>query len=147
MLSDRLRAAVREELGGSYSPYAASSPNEAYRDYGFIFAHITTDPAEMAAVREAVLEAAADLAAKGLSDDELDRARRPLLTTLREARRTNAYWLRSVLGASQEQPQRLDWARSFLADHEAVTRDELNALAREYLDPARALSILIVPAE
>ncbi len=147
VLSDRLRAVVREKLGGSYSPFAASSPNEAYRDYGFIFAQITTDPAEMAAVREAVLETAADLAIHGLSADELDRARRPLLTTLREARRTNAYWLRSVLGASQEQPQRLDWARTFLADHEAVTRDELNALAREYLAPERAIRILIAPAE
>ncbi len=147
VLSDRLRAAVREELGGSYSPFAASAPSQTYRDYGFIFAHITTDPAEMPRVREAVLEAAADLAVNGLSDDELERARLPVLTTLREARRTNAYWLGSVLGASQEQPERLDWARSFLADHEAITREELNALAREYLDPARSLRILIAPAE
>jgi zinc protease len=146
VLDDRLRAAVREKLGGSYSPYAASAPSDTYRDYGFIFAHITTDPAETTRVREAVLEAASDLAANGLSDDELERALLPVLTTLREARRTNAYWLGSVLGASQEQPERLDWARSFLADHEAITREELNALAREYLDPARSLRILIAPA-
>lgn len=147
VLDDRLRAAVREKLGGSYSPYAASAPSDTYREHGYLFAHITTDPSEMPRVREAVLEAAADLAAKGLNDDELNRARLPLLTTLREARRNNAYWLGSVLGASQEQPQRLDWARSFLADHEAVTREELNTLAREYLDPARALRILIAPAQ
>jgi zinc protease len=147
VLRDRLRATVREELGGSYSPFAASAPSQTYHDYGFILANITTDPAEMPRVREAVLEAAADLAAKGVGEDELERARLPVLTTLREARRTNAYWLSSVLGASQEQPERLDWARSFLADHEAITREELNALAREYLDPARAVRILIAPAE
>lgn len=147
VLTDRLRTAVREELGGSYSPYAASAPSDTYRDHGYLFAHITTDPAEMPRVREAVLGAAADLAANGLSDDELNRARLPLLTSLREARRTNAYWLGSVLGASQEQPWRLDWARTFLSDHEAISRDDLNALARDYLNPERALRILISPAE
>jgi zinc protease len=147
VLKDRIRAAVREKLGGSYSPYATSAPSQTYRDYGFLFAHITTDPAEMSRVRDAVLETAADLAANGLTDDELERALLPVLTTLREARRTNAYWLGSVLGASQEQPERLDWARSFLADHKAITREELNSLAREYLDPARSLRILIAPAE
>ncbi|MEN9841385.1 MAG: hypothetical protein RL376_1185, partial [Verrucomicrobiota bacterium] len=147
ILSDRLRTAVREELGGSYSPQAGNAPSETYRERGFILAQVLTDPPEIEAVRKAVLAAAADLAARGVSDDELARARQPLLTSLQESERTNAYWLNTVLGAAQEQPWRLDWARSRRADYEAITKTELDALARQYLDPARALQFTIVPAQ
>ncbi len=146
ILSDRLRTAVREELGGSYSPQAGNAPSETYRDRGFIVAQVLTDPPEIEAVRKAVLAAAADLAAHGIKDDELIRARQPLLTSLQESERTNAYWLTTVLGAAQEQPWRLDWARSRRADYESITKAELEALARQYLDPARALQFTIVPA-
>ena len=147
VLGDRLRTAVRQKLGGSYSPTAGSAPSETYRDYGFLFAQVLTDPAELEAVRAEVHAAAADLAAHGVSTDELNRARQPVLTALHESERTNAYWLVNVLGAAQEQPWRLDAARDRVADHEAITKAELDTLARAYLDPARAIQFTIVPTE
>ncbi len=146
ILGDRLRKTVREELGGSYSPTAASAPSDTYFDFGFIVAQVTLDPADLERVRPAVLEAAADLAAHGVTADELNRVRQPILTSLRETERTNAYWLDAVLAASQEQPWRLDWARTRFADHEAVTEAELDALAKAYLDPARSIRFTIKPA-
>jgi Predicted Zn-dependent peptidases len=143
IFSDRLRKTVREEIGGSYSPSAGSLPSETFRDYGFIAARITLDPAEAERVGAAVLAAAEDLAANGVTEDELDRARRPVLTSLRETERTNAYWLHAVLAAAQEQPWRLDWARSRYADHEAVAKAELDALAAAYLPPGRAIRFTI----
>jgi zinc protease len=50
-----------------------------------------------------------------------------------------------VLASSQEQPWRLDWARTRYSDYEAITKPELDALARTYLDPARALRFTIQP--
>lgn len=146
IFDDRLRKTVREELGGSYSPSAYAVPNEVYRDFGFIIAQITLDPAELERVRPALFAAAADLAENGVTEDELNRARLPILTSLRESERTNAYWLGSVLAAAQEQPARLDWARSRYADFGAITKEELDALARAYLDPARAIRFTIKPA-
>ncbi|MCU0793850.1 MAG: insulinase family protein [Opitutaceae bacterium] len=146
VLGDRLRKTVREELGGSYSPDAYSAPSDTYHDFGFIIAQVTLDPAELDRVRSAVLEAAADLAKNGVTDDELNRARLPLLTSLRESERRNAYWLNQVLASSQEQPLRLDWARSRYADFESITKAELDALAAAYLDPARSIRFTITPA-
>ncbi len=146
IFSDRLRKTVREELGGSYSPSAGSMPNETYRDYGFIAARVTLDPAEADKVRAAVLSDAEDLAKHGVTDDELNRARLPVLTSLRESERTNAYWLNTVLAAAQEQPWRLDRARDRYADHEAITKAELDALAASYLSPERAIKFTIVAA-
>ena len=43
-----------------------------------------------------------------VAEDELDRAKKPVLTMLRESSRTNDYWLRSVLSRAQERPEVLD---------------------------------------
>ncbi len=146
ILGDRLRKTVREELGGSYSPGAASAPSDTYRDYGFLFARLTLESHDVERIRPAVLAAAADLFANGVTEDELERAKLPVITAVRESERTNAYWLNAVLGTSQEQPWRLDWARSRAADLAAITKPELDALARAYLDPARALQFTVLPA-
>ncbi len=145
ILGDRLRRTVREELGGSYSPGAASMPSDTYRDYGFLFARLTLEASDVERIRPAVLAAAADLFEHGVTEDELERAKLPVLTALRESERTNAYWLNAVLGTSQEQPQRLDWARTRTADHSEVTKPQLDALAREYLNPACAFQFTILP--
>lgn len=143
IFSDRLRKVVREELGGSYSPGAGSAPSDTYRDYGFLLARVTLDPAEAGRVRPAILAAAADLAKNGVTEDELNRSRLPILTELRESARTNAYWLNSVLADAQERPERLDRARDRLADYEAITKADLDALAAAYLAPDRAIRFTI----
>jgi zinc protease len=146
ILGNRLLKTIREELGGSYSPNASNQPNDTFPAYNFIAAQIVLNPDDLDRIRPAVLGVAANLVAKGVEADELNRARQPILTMLRESERTNAYWVRTVLGAAQEQPWLLDWARRRRADYEAVTLDELNTLARAYLDPSRAIVFVIKPA-
>jgi zinc protease len=79
-----------------------------------------------------------------VTDDELDRARKPALTAIRESARVNGYWL-GVLSRAQEKPEHLDRARTREADVLAVTAAELSALAKSYLTAERASRILIVP--
>jgi len=146
VFSDRLRVKIREQLGDAYSPQAGSIPSETFRDYGLIFTQITVDPSKAALVTKAALAIADDLAKKGVTSDELERAKKPILTTLRESARNNTYWLNAVLGNVQEIPQRLDWCRTRYSDNEAITVAELNALAKTYLAPARAFRVTVVPA-
>jgi zinc protease len=88
---------------------------------------------------------AAALAADGASADELDRARRPILGMLGKSLRDNSYWLRSVLGRSQAEPERIELARDRDADYRSITLDEINALAAKYLTGGNAISITIRP--
>lgn len=74
-----------------------------------------------------------------------ERAKKPELTEIKESLRTNRYWLESVLALAQEEPQRLDWARTHYADTAKITKADLDALAAEYLDPMRAARFAIVP--
>ncbi|HEY0968581.1 MAG TPA: insulinase family protein [Opitutaceae bacterium] len=148
VFADRLRVKVREELGGAYSPGAGNTSSETYRGYGYMIANVTVDPERASEIADVVTAIAADLAANGVSEDELDRARQPILTSIRESSRTNQYWLGSVLASAQEFPERLDYSRSRTADFEGITKAEVDALAKAYLgsDRASRAGVLPVPA-
>ncbi len=146
ILSDRLRVRIREEIGGAYSPSAGSMASDTYSGYGYINAYIVVEPDKAEEIATVTREIAADLAQNGVTDDELQRAKLPLLTSLRESARTNAYWLNAVLASAQEFPQRLDWARTRYSDIEAVTKPELDALARQYFGSDRAFQVIVLPS-
>ena len=97
------------------------------------------------ASRPRIRAAATALVKDGVTDEELERAKQPILTSLRESTRTNGYWIGSVLSSAQEEPQRLEWSRTRYADNESVTAAELTALAKLYLDPARASEFIVLP--
>ena len=145
VFSDRLRVKIREEMGGTYSPRAASSSSDTFAGYGYLSTSIDVDPATAAKVREAVVDLADDLARNGVTAEELERARLPARTAARESLRTNAYWLQAVLSRAQEKPEVLEWARSRTADLEAVTAAELSALARAYLGRERVSRVTVLP--
>jgi zinc protease len=146
VLSDRLRVRLREQMGSTYSPEAGSTASDVFPGYGYITANALVDPAKAAVIADAVAAVARDLQAKGATQDELDRAKNPVLTSIRESERTNQYWMR-VLSKAQERPEVLDWARSRRADFEKITTADIDALAAAYLDPARASRVVIHPIE
>ena len=145
ILSDRLRVKVREEMGDAYSPEAYSAPSDTYIHYGYLLSQITINPAQAQNVIDTVLAIAADLQKNGVTPDELERAKKPVLTSLQESARTNTYWLNSVVAACQEFPQRLEWCRTRYSDFEGIAKAEIDALAAQYLDPARTFRVIVRP--
>ncbi|MBA3849242.1 MAG: peptidase M16 [Opitutus sp.] len=145
VLSDRLRVKLREEMGDTYSPDAGALLSDTFTGYGHLLAQATVSPDKARAVADAIKAAAADLFAHGVTEEELVRAKQPVLTSVKQAQRTNPYWLASVLGAAQEQPQRLDWARTMLSGNEAITAAELGALAKKYLRPDKVHEFISLP--
>ena len=146
VFSDRLRVEIREKLGGTYSPNAGADLSDTYPGYGWLIADATVAPAEARMIADAIKKVAAALHDGGVTEEELVRAKQPVLTALRESSRTNPYWLGSVLAAAQEFPERLDWSRSRYSDNESVTAAELSALAKQFYVPAKVSEFIIVPA-
>lgn len=146
ILDDRLRLKLREEMGDAYSPFAHNLPSDTWTEFGYLFASVTVDPPQAEKVIEAISEIATDLA-KGdrITEDELERAKLPQLTSIEEMRRTNRYWMGSVLESSQEYPQRIDWSRSFVDDYRNISVEEINALAKEYLKAEAQVSVVVRP--
>ena len=88
-----------------------------------------------------------ELATKGATADELDRALKPLFSQLKQSLRDNKYWLNTVISQCQLDPKRLDLARERDADYASITVKEINALAKKYLKAENALLIGIKPKQ
>ena len=145
IFEDRLRVKLREQMGGTYSPEAGASLSDTFPGYGVLAAEATVAPDQARAIADAIKGVAADLYKNGVTEEELVRAKEPILTSIRQSQRTNPYWLSTVLASAQEFPERVEWSRTRLADTESVTSVELTALARQYLDPAKASEFISLP--
>ncbi len=146
ILDDRLRLKIREELGETYSPMAHHLANDTFTGYGYMFAAATLKPDQVEKVKPMFVEIGANIE-KGISDDEFERARAPQLQQLVQTRRDNRYWLTRVLMNCQSQPYRLDWSRSLMDDFSSIKKQDLEALARQYLGSTRVLTVGIVPTQ
>lgn len=146
IFSDRLRVQVREEMGEAYSPYAFNNSSHTFSNFGFIRAFVGADPGQADALADKVVEIAAALAREGPDEDELVRAVEPQRTAIRQQRRDNRYWLNRVVADSQRRPQQLEWARTLETYLDHVTLEEMEVLAREFLQPEGAVKVLVLPA-
>lgn len=147
IFSDRLRVRIRDEMSGAYSPEAFNEGSAVFPGYGSTQAYLTVDPPRADAIVRAVLAVAGDLEKRGVTADELTRAKNPMLAEIQESERTNEYWLEVVLDRAQEEPWRLDWARTRRSDYAGITAAEVDALGARYLDPARAFRFIVLPAK
>lgn len=145
ILEDRLRIKVREELGATYSARIQSESSQIFPGYGYLSASIDVEPSAAGKISDLAIDIADELSRKGVTDDEFNRAREPILSYFRQSLRENNYWLNAVLGGAQEKPERLEWARTRIADTEAITPAEISALAAKYLGRQRVSRATILP--
>lgn len=145
VFSDRLRVQVREEIGEAYSPYAYNNSSDTYTDYGVFQAIVGVEPGKAGMIQDILVRIGSDLAGSGIDKDELVRAIEPIKNQIEEYRRTNGYWLNSVLSRSQYEPVRLDWARSFEGFWETITPRQISDLARLYLKPDNGVKVQVQP--
>lgn len=144
ILKDRLRAKIREAIGGTYTPSAANHATE-FPGFGYLHAMVDVDPASAAKIQNLIIDIADDLRLHGATEDEFKRAHEPMVNAAEQASRDNEYWLSSVLARAQQNPEWLDWARSRLADLRAIRREDESALAAQYLGRERASRAIIAP--
>jgi len=145
ILDDRLRIKVREELGETYSPACYHVASDTFTGYGYMTAMIELKPEQAEQIAKLVAEIGSELAKGPITDDEFDRAMKPQMSQLEQMRRDNRYWTQNVLRNCQEQPQRLEWARSILDDFAKITKEDLQKLAAEYLAGGQTLTVNLQP--
>ncbi|MFA5257335.1 MAG: insulinase family protein [Opitutales bacterium] len=146
IVTDRLRVELREKLGEAYSPYAFNAPSDTFKGYGYLACISTVAPDKLGQVADLVRQVGADIAADGVTQDELDRALKPMFEQVTEWRRNNNYWLGNVLASSQEFPARIEWARSMVGDLRSISTAQIDELAKTYLQPDRAIDVRVFPA-
>jgi zinc protease len=145
VFDDRLRETIREELGATYSPVAYNDPSRAYDGYGLFQTLIHLAPEEAGPVIGAVKEISTEIRETGVTEDEVRRAVDPTLTSIKDMRRENRYWLSTVLDGSRDHPEQIQWSRNIVKDYASITPEAVHEMARRYLDNARAATVIITP--
>jgi len=136
--SSRLFQQVREHRGLTYS---ISSGVSHYSDAGALTVQCATSRAKAAQVLDVVAEQVDDLRTHGITDDELARAKRALrgglLLGLEDSGSRGAR-----LGVSETVRGRITPLEDHLAAIDAVTSDDIVAVARRVLDSPRSLAVV-----
>ena len=133
VVNERIRVRIRNELGEAYSPFAYHDASRVFDGMGHLVAIVNVDAERLGLIGEILGDIAASIVEDGIGDDEFERVLNPRIRSLENQARSNPYWLGTVLLGAREHPRQLDWARTLFTDYPAITRGEVEALAREYL--------------
>jgi zinc protease len=145
VLQLRLNEEIREQQGAAYSPSAGHNASDNVSTYGYLSAQVETPPQGLDRFFTDVATIARSLRDTPISADELQRARRPYVERLQRSRASSNEWWLAQLDGIQERPERAESVRDGIAQYEAVTPAELQALARQYLVDDRAFRLAIRP--
>lgn len=145
LLTERLRLRLREELGAAYGCSTQFNEFDGLPGYNYfsIYAEVAPEHAQQAArLMKSELVA---MTKNRFSDDEFERVKQPFLRHREQDLRENLYWAFTVLRDAQERPERLAATRDRTADTAAITRRELEKLARRYFDPRKCFHFVAYP--
>lgn len=139
----KLTDELRETLGATYSPSTNSLNSSVFPGFGYLSASSEVEPSNIDLVFETINQMTLDIAAGGITEDELKRARQPILENIEESMRNNGSWL-TVVSTAQSNPDYLDRFRTVSDVYSTVTIDDIIAAAQQYLKPEAALQIRII---
>jgi zinc protease len=145
VLELRLIDEIREKQGTTYSPNAGSSASSVFKGYGFVSATIEAQPEKLTPFFADVSKIVAELRNTPISQDELDRAKKPALEALEKSKQTNEFWLGQLSGAQGDR-RKLDAIRTSASSLQRVTAADVQAMARQYLTDDKAFKVVVVPA-
>ena len=141
-LTDR----IREELGQAYSPSAGVRTSRVYTDYGTITINVSLEDTQIDAARAAIDELLSDLAADGITQDLIERARKPLLERHENTLKGLGGYT-SLAARAQTHPELIDRFFVYPDLLSAVSVEDLKDAAQQYLKPDEAVTFLVVPSE
>ncbi|MGH7443248.1 MAG: M16 family metallopeptidase, partial [Longimicrobiales bacterium] len=140
-MSSRLFQRVREALGLAYTIYAFQS---FYRDAGVSAVYVGTRPEWADRAHAVIREEMAKLARNGLSDTELADAKGQVKGQVVLSLESSGARLSRLAGTElYDEPFRS--VEEVLAAVDAVTQDEVAALAAAYFDPDRQVALRLGP--
>jgi zinc protease len=140
----RLIDELREKQGATYSPNALSTASVTFKNWGYLAVSLEAPPEKLDGVIASIRKIAADLRDKPVSDDELERAKKPRIDQIEKARATNEYWV-GALSNAQNDPRLLDATRSVLAGLARVTPADVQKAAKTYLGDDKSWLLLVKP--
>ena len=140
----RLIDELREAQGVTYSPSVSYTHSLTWTGWGYLAASVEVPPGKLDGFFRDVSKIANDLRTKDVTQDELDRAKKPRIDKIEKSKLTNQYWLGELSGA-QADPRRLDFIRHIIPGTEKVTAADVKHAALLVLKEDRAYRLEVEP--
>lgn len=145
IISDRLFEKLRSVDGAAYSPNASANfPLSFDHSQGYLLVSSQLKPERVGYFYGMVNGIARDLAARPVSDDELQRVLEPMRQMLIRASTGNAFWMSLLEGGTVDQ-RYINVTQSIGHDLLDVTAADLQALAARTLVPNKSYSVAVLP--
>lgn len=145
VLEDRIRVRLRQEMGKTYTPQVGLQSERALAPAMlYVRCRIETAPKQLDRMAEAAKQVVAELVRDGVTAEELERARLPLVREAEDNAVSNSWWL-FVLGEAQSKPQFLEGQSDRVLILRSATRAELDGLARLLFSPDRLCEVRAIP--
>jgi zinc protease len=144
ILERRVRQAVREERGLTYSTTVYAQPSKVYPATSALHVEFTADPekvAEAAALAKSVVER---FAAEGPNDAEMDTVRKQLQNNLETLYKEPRYWVELLADLEYHGTNLVD-LEGIIAKFLALSKDEVAAEMRKTVVPERFAMVLARP--
>ena len=135
---------LRERLGQAYSPQVSNAMSKIWPDWGMFSIRAQVELAQLPAARAALAATIESLRSEPIPADMVERARAPLVAAYDNLLKSNSGWL-AVADRAQSESGRLERLARAQDRARAVTAEQLQAEARAWLAPGRALEFLVVP--
>lgn len=146
VLNLRLTDEVREKKALAYSPNAGANLSLDFKDYGYVTISAAVAPDKFNEFYATVDDIIMGLATTPISEDELLRARKPMLESYENGKKTNEYWFGVLEGASRN-PLIFDNIRTRARILMSITPEDIQMAAKTYLNMKKAIIFEIVPEE
>jgi len=147
VLEGRILERIRVQQGLSYTAQGGHSPSSAFPGYGLLYALVDAPPEKAPALALEMRDIAAGILHDGITQDELDRARNPIVNELKRRLSDNNYLMAAIVSGSQEQPERLMRATTSVKELESLTTEDINVVARKYLKAEDGLPVSVIPKQ
>ncbi len=144
LFQNRLLDAMREKQGAAYAPQVFNTWPQDLENGGSMTALAQLSPSAVPDFFKAAEQIAADLVARPPSADELERVVEPLRQQISRASTSSTFFMFQLEGATSD-PAKFDGLRTLLPDYTRTTPEQMQALARKYLQPGRSWRAQIMP--
>ena len=144
IFNDRLFEKLRSTDGAAYSPSVQNNWPFSSDSGGYILVNSQVKPEKVGYFFQLIKDTAADLAARPVSDDELQRTVAPMRQLLSRASTGNAFWMQQTEGAARD-PRYVQVVNNMGRDLLSVTPATVQALAKKYLVADKSWSAVVLP--
>ena len=101
-------------------------------------------PEKTDAISDQIMKIAEDMANNGVTQVELERAVKPIVSSLEQTRRNNKFWMDWVRNF-QQYPEKQTWNWEDEKPYLQITTEDINAIAKKYFSRKSAICLQVKP--